>query len=206
MPPVRWKPPLPVRFKVPKGNIVPLPENKQDVLLGKSIVAASPHRVTAEHIEVGRKILRRYMGRKGDFLINIHATYAVTRRAQGVKMGQGKGAIDHFVARVPAGRVMFHVPSLNPLETLGFQPNLEMFREVADKMPMSTRPARFASISGARRRPELGCVSCAGPLGRSEGDCGGGQWRDERGRIEARLGTLSRRRPGVDRCRNCCSR
>eukprot|EP00933_Yihiella_yeosuensis_P052765 TRINITY_DN50882_c0_g1_i1.p1 TRINITY_DN50882_c0_g1~~TRINITY_DN50882_c0_g1_i1.p1 ORF type:complete len:161 (-),score=27.12 TRINITY_DN50882_c0_g1_i1:124-606(-) len=134
--PVRYKPPTPVRFKVPKGKIVPLAPNQQDIKLGKSLVAAKCHRVTADQIELGRKILRRFMGRKGDFLVNVHATYAVTRKPQGVKMGQGKGAIDHFVARVPAGRAMFHLPSLNPIP--GYAPNLHAFREIADKMPMAT--------------------------------------------------------------------
>mmetsp|Transcript_10421 Transcript_10421/g.36576 ORF Transcript_10421/g.36576 Transcript_10421/m.36576 type:complete len:155 (-) Transcript_10421:146-610(-) len=137
MPPIRFKPPLPVRFKVPKGKILPLPQNQPDIQLGKSIVATRPHRVSADQIEYARKILRRYMGRKGDFLINVHATYAVTKKPEGVKMGQGKGNIDRFVARVPAGRVMFHVPSLNPLA--GFSPNFAAFREVAHLMPMACK-------------------------------------------------------------------
>ncbi|CAJ1403905.1 unnamed protein product [Effrenium voratum] len=137
-PPIRYKPPLPVRFKVPKGNIVPLEPNVQDVQLGKSLVAAQPHRITADQIELGRKILRRFMGRKGDFLVNVHATYSVTRKPQGVKMGKGKGAIDFFVARVPAGRVMFRIPSLNPFPG-GYNPNFQAFTEIASKMPMATK-------------------------------------------------------------------
>mmetsp|Transcript_44199 Transcript_44199/g.96136 ORF Transcript_44199/g.96136 Transcript_44199/m.96136 type:complete len:156 (+) Transcript_44199:48-515(+) len=136
-PPIRYKPPLPVRFKVPKGNILPLAQNEQDVQLGKTLVAAKPHRITADQIETGRRILRRYMGRKGDFLVNVHATYSVTRKPHGVKMGQGKGNIEFFVARVPAGRVMFKIPSLNPIP--GYNPNLAAFREIADQMPMATK-------------------------------------------------------------------
>ena len=45
-------------------------------------------------------------------LVNVHATYPVTRKAEGVKMGQGKGAIDHFVARVPAGKLQFRIKEL----------------------------------------------------------------------------------------------
>mmetsp|Transcript_79911 Transcript_79911/g.212078 ORF Transcript_79911/g.212078 Transcript_79911/m.212078 type:complete len:155 (-) Transcript_79911:29-493(-) len=137
MPPIRYKAPLPVRFKVPKGVIVPLPPNQPDIVLGKSMVAATPHRIQAEQIELGRKILRRYLGRKGDFLINIHATFAVTKKPEGVKMGQGKGNIEYFVSRVPAGQVMFHIPSMNPLP--GYRPNMSVFREIADKLPMSSR-------------------------------------------------------------------
>mmetsp|Transcript_150583 Transcript_150583/g.419708 ORF Transcript_150583/g.419708 Transcript_150583/m.419708 type:complete len:155 (-) Transcript_150583:136-600(-) len=137
MPPIRYKAPLPVRFKVPKGRILPLPPNQPDIVLGKSLVAGWHHRVTADQIELGRKILRRHLGRKGDFLVNIHATYAVTKKPDGVKQGQGKGNIEYFVSRVPAGRVMFHIPSLVPLP--GYKPNMLMFREIADILPMSSR-------------------------------------------------------------------
>eukprot|EP00405_Crypthecodinium_cohnii_P018422 CAMPEP_0206478134 /NCGR_PEP_ID=MMETSP0324_2-20121206/35852_1 /ASSEMBLY_ACC=CAM_ASM_000836 /TAXON_ID=2866 /ORGANISM="Crypthecodinium cohnii, Strain Seligo" /LENGTH=153 /DNA_ID=CAMNT_0053954341 /DNA_START=17 /DNA_END=475 /DNA_ORIENTATION=+ len=137
MPPIRFKAPLPVRFKVPKGNIVPLAKNAPDLPLGKSLILARPHRISAEQIEHARKTLRRHMGRKGDFLINIHATYAKTKKPEGVKMGQGKGNIDSFVARVPAGRAMFHVPSLNPIQ--GYSPNYTAFREIAGNLPTSSR-------------------------------------------------------------------
>mmetsp|Transcript_28010 Transcript_28010/g.64647 ORF Transcript_28010/g.64647 Transcript_28010/m.64647 type:complete len:156 (+) Transcript_28010:28-495(+) len=137
MPPIRYKAPLPVRFKAPKGKILPLPHNRPDVRLGKSLVAAEPHRVTTDQIETARKILRHKLGRKGDFLINVHATYAVTKKPAGVGAGAGKGSIDRFVARVPAGRAMFTLPSLVPLP--GMLPNLSALKAIADHMPMATR-------------------------------------------------------------------
>mmetsp|Transcript_8233 Transcript_8233/g.18408 ORF Transcript_8233/g.18408 Transcript_8233/m.18408 type:complete len:183 (-) Transcript_8233:78-626(-) len=137
MPPVRYKAPLPVRFKVPKGKIEPLPFNKPDVRLGKHLVAAEPHRVTSEQIEQARTIFRRKLGRRGDFLINIHATYATTKKPDGVGAGAGKGNIEGFVARVPAGQAMFSLPSLVPIP--GMAPNLNTLRQIADHMPMATR-------------------------------------------------------------------
>ncbi|OEH74317.1 ribosomal protein [Cyclospora cayetanensis] len=134
MPPVRFKPPQQVRIKCPKGRIVPL--NEPEVKLGKTIVAAAPHRITAEQLEQARRTLRRYLGRSKEMLANVHATYPVTRKAEGVKMGQGKGAIDHFVARVPAGRVLFHIPQINPFHALLPQsPNYRAFKAVAGKLP-----------------------------------------------------------------------
>ena len=50
------------------------------------------------------RLFFRYLGRSKEVHATVHATYPVTRKAEGVKMGQGKGAIHHFVARVPAGR------------------------------------------------------------------------------------------------------
>lgn len=57
MPPVRFKPPQQVRIRCPKGRIVPLDE--PEVKLGKTLVAAAPHRITAEQIEQARRTLRR---------------------------------------------------------------------------------------------------------------------------------------------------
>ena len=52
-------------------------------------------------------------------------------------MGQGKGNIDHFVARVPAGRVMFNVPTLPSWEGRGTDFYWAFLS--GHKMPMSTR-------------------------------------------------------------------
>lgn len=57
MPPVRFKPPQQVRIKCPKGRIAPLDE--PEIKLGKTIVAAAPHRITAEQLEQARRTLRR---------------------------------------------------------------------------------------------------------------------------------------------------
>lgn len=124
MPPIRYRAPLPVRFKVPGSVVVPL--DAPDLMMGKSIVASHPGRITADHIEETRKSLRKYLGKKTDFMVNIHATYAVTRKPEGTKMGQGKGSIHHFVSRCPAGRVMFNVPRIASLP--GVAPNFEAFR------------------------------------------------------------------------------
>lgn len=60
--------------------------------------------VTNSH-DIVRFYVVRYLGRSKEMLTNVHATYPVTRKPEGVKMGQGKGSIDHFVARVPAGKL-----------------------------------------------------------------------------------------------------
>lgn len=131
---MRFKAPQQVRIRCPKGRIVPL--NEPDIKIGKTVVAAAPHRITAEQLEQARRTLRRYLGRSKEVHATVHATYPVTRKAEGVKMGQGKGAIHHFVARVPAGRVLFHIPQVNPFHTFMPQaPNYHAFKRIAGKLP-----------------------------------------------------------------------
>ncbi|KFG28285.1 putative 50S ribosomal protein L16 [Toxoplasma gondii TgCatPRC2] len=135
MPPFRFKAPQEVRIKVPIGRIPPAvgPE----IRLGKSIVAVAPHRVTAEQLEDARRVLRRVLGRSKEVHQNVHATYAVTRKPEGTKMGQGKGSIDRFVARVPAGRILFHIPQINPFHPFPeVEPNFAAFKAIAPRLPV----------------------------------------------------------------------
>eukprot|EP01066_Platyproteum_vivax_P002147 Platyproteum_vivax@DN12631_c0_g1_i1.p1 len=132
MPPVYFKVPDQIRLKAPISKIVPILE--PDIKLGKSIVAALPHRVTAKQIENSRRVIRRIIGRRKEFFVNIHATYAVSRKPPMTKQGQGKGDIHHFVARVPAGRTMFYLPSANPFP--GFLSPYVGLKDIVNKMPM----------------------------------------------------------------------
>lgn len=125
MPPVFYKAPLVVQHKVPKGRIIPLKE--PDVRLGKSLITLTPRRIKAESLENLRFALKRILHKQKERIVDVHATYAVTKNPDGVKMGQGKGRIHHYVARVPAGYPILHLPQLKPLAGdgaplfLGFQ-------------------------------------------------------------------------------------
>ncbi|EDO06458.1 putative ribosomal protein L16/L10e [Babesia bovis T2Bo] len=113
MPPVFYKAPLPIARKVPKGRILPL--TSPDIRLGKCLVTLTPRRIKAEALEKLRFSLKRILNRQKERHVDLHATYAVTKNPEGVKMGQGKGKIHHYVARVPAGYPIVHLPQLKPL-------------------------------------------------------------------------------------------
>lgn len=101
MPPIFYKQPIPVNIKAPKGRIVPL--QAPQIHLGKSLVALTAHRISSTALTNLRMALKRYLGKKNEFLVHCHATYPVTKKPDGIKMGQGKGAIKDHVARIPAG-------------------------------------------------------------------------------------------------------
>ncbi|GFE54803.1 ribosomal protein L16 [Babesia ovis] len=113
MPPIFYKAPLAVPRKVPKGRILPL--SSPDIRLGKCLITLTPRRIKAESLEKLRFALKRILNRQKERNVDVHATYAVTQNPEGVKMGQGKGKIHHYVARVPAGYPIVHLPQLKPL-------------------------------------------------------------------------------------------
>ncbi|VWU52665.1 mitochondrial ribosomal protein L16 precursor, putative [Hepatocystis sp. ex Piliocolobus tephrosceles] len=118
MPPIIYKSPLPVRLKAPKGRIIPL--KGPDIKIGKSLIAVCPKRIRAEKLAEMKQIIRKYLGKKKEYFVDVHATYSVTKKPDGTKMGQGKGIIDYFVARVPSGKTIFQIPTISPFNSLGF--------------------------------------------------------------------------------------
>jgi large subunit ribosomal protein L16 len=75
--------------------------------------AIEPGWITARQIEAARRALVRYMRRRGKVWIRIFPDKPVTKRAAETRMGKGKGAVDHWVAVVKPGRIMFEISGLN---------------------------------------------------------------------------------------------
>lgn len=61
--------------------------------------------IKANAIEAARIVLKR--GSKTDAMWKLEADIPVTRKPVGTRMGKGKGKIDHYIAKVPAGAHIF---------------------------------------------------------------------------------------------------
>lgn len=68
-----------------------------------------PSWITSRQIEAARRAMVRYMRRRGKLWIRIFPDKSVTKRAAETRMGKGKGSVDHWVAVVKPGRVMFEI-------------------------------------------------------------------------------------------------
>ena len=69
--------------------------------------ATEPAWITSRQIEAARRVITRYARRGGKLWIRIFPDKSVTARAAETRMGSGKGAVDHWVAVVKPGRVLF---------------------------------------------------------------------------------------------------
>jgi large subunit ribosomal protein L16 len=65
--------------------------------------------VSAREIEAARRAMTRHIKRGGQVWIRIFPGKPVTNHGSEASMGSGKGALDHFVCVVRAGRVMFEM-------------------------------------------------------------------------------------------------
>jgi len=71
--------------------------------------ATGPAWVTSRQIEAVRRVLTRYTKRGGKIWIRIFPDKPITKKGNEVPMGAGKGAVDHYVAPVRPGTVMFEM-------------------------------------------------------------------------------------------------
>lgn len=89
--------------------------------------------ITNQQIEACRVTINRYFQRKGKVWIRIFSDKAVTKKPAETRMGKGKGAIDHYVAVVRPGRILFEVGNV-PREMAR-----DALRRAAAKLGIRTR-------------------------------------------------------------------
>ncbi|MCB0597518.1 MAG: 50S ribosomal protein L16 [Lewinellaceae bacterium] len=90
-------------------------------------------RITNRQIEAARVAMTRYMKREGKTWIRIFPDKPITSKPQEVRMGKGKGALDHWVAMVKPGRMLFEVDGVSP------EIAQEALRLAAQKLPVLTK-------------------------------------------------------------------
>lgn len=87
----------------------------------------------AQQIEAARKTLAHYTKREGKIWVRVFPDKPVTAKAQGTRMGSGKGAIIGYVAVITPGRILF--------ELAGVEEKIakEAMERAAGKLPVKTK-------------------------------------------------------------------
>jgi large subunit ribosomal protein L16 len=106
--------------------------------------ALEPAWITSRQIEAARRAIQRYVRRTGKLWIRIFPDKPVTQRAAETRMGSGKGSVDHYVAVIKPGRVMFEIGGVTEDQAK------EAFRLAGHKLPIKVQIVSRAqqSISG----------------------------------------------------------
>ena len=89
--------------------------------------------VSSRQIEAARIAATRYMKREGQLWIKIFPDKPITKKPLEVRMGKGKGALDHYVAVVKTGRILFDI-SCVPIDIAK-----EALRLASQKLPVKTK-------------------------------------------------------------------
>ncbi len=65
--------------------------------------------ITSRQIEAARRAMTRFVKRGGKIWIRIFPDKPITQKGAEVPMGSGKGSVDHYVAVVKPGRIIFEM-------------------------------------------------------------------------------------------------
>ncbi len=104
---------MPKRVKYRKqfrGRTTGMAKGGSDLLGGEfGLQALEPGWITSRQIEAMRRTVVRHMRRRGKYWIRIFPDKPVTAKPAETRMGKGKGSVDHWVAVVKPGRIMFEI-------------------------------------------------------------------------------------------------
>src|SRR6202789_1223675 len=117
-----------------KGRVKGLATRGSSIEFGSfGIKSLEPGRLTARQLEAARVALTRAMKREGKVWIRIFPDKPITKKPAEVRMGKGKGAVDHWGAVVKPGRILFEVGNV-PRELAQ-----SALRRAAAKLGLKTR-------------------------------------------------------------------
>ncbi len=100
------------------------------------LMALEPTWITSRQIESARRSITGYVKRGGKIWIRIFPDKPVTQKPAETRMGGGKGALDHWVAVIKPGRMLFEIAGVR--EELA----LEALRRAAQKLPIRCKIIR----------------------------------------------------------------
>lgn len=89
--------------------------------------------IDSRQIESARRAITGSLRRGGKVWIRVFPDKPVTSKPVETRMGKGKGAVDHWVAVVRRGRVLFEVAGVSE------EAVREAFRRAHHKLPVDTR-------------------------------------------------------------------
>jgi len=89
--------------------------------------------ITNRQIEAARQTMVRHAKRGGKVWIKIFPDKPITKKPAEVRMGKGKGAVEHWVAEVKAGKIMYEMTGI--AEKLA----VEALELAAAKLPIKTK-------------------------------------------------------------------
>ncbi|MFH0853620.1 MAG: 50S ribosomal protein L16 [bacterium] len=89
--------------------------------------------MTARQIEAARRSITRFVQKGGKIWIRVFPDKPVTLKGSEVRMGGGKGAVDHYVAVIRPGTIIFEISGVEK------DAAKEAMRRASHKLPVLTK-------------------------------------------------------------------
>ncbi|MCG9065353.1 50S ribosomal protein L16 [Laribacter hongkongensis] len=119
--------------KVHKGRNTGIATRGTKVSFGDfGLKAVGRGRLTARQIEAARRAMTRHIKRGGRIWIRVFPDKPITKKPAEVRMGNGKGSVEYWVAEIQPGKMLYEMEGVS--EDLA----REAFRLAAAKLPIAT--------------------------------------------------------------------
>jgi large subunit ribosomal protein L16 len=116
-----------------KGRNRGLAQSGNSVAFGEyGLKATDRGRITARQIEAARRAMTRFVKRGGKVWIRVFPDVPVTKKPLEVRMGNGKGNVEYWVAKVQPGSMLYEIEGVDESTAR------EAFRLAAAKLGVPT--------------------------------------------------------------------
>jgi len=121
----------------------------EGVVFGEyGLKALEPAWLTARQIEAARVAISRSMRRGGTIWVRVFPDKAASKKPPETRQGGGKAPVDHWVAVVRPGKILFEVAGV------GYEQAKETLRLASHKLPIATKMVGRDPLSGSEREGE----------------------------------------------------
>ncbi|MFC1658959.1 50S ribosomal protein L16 [Pseudomonadota bacterium] len=94
-------------------------------------------RLSSRQIEAGRRCITRSMKRAGKMWIRVFPAIPVSKKPAEVRMGSGKGSVDHWACRIRPGLIIYEVDGISEKNAI------EALQKASAKLPFQTKIIKF---------------------------------------------------------------
>jgi large subunit ribosomal protein L16 len=95
--------------------------------------AMKPYRITEKQIVTCQQGISKQTKAKGRYWVRVFPHLPVTKKPADVRMGNGKGSVEYWIANVSAGTILFEVDGVSEIEAR------EIFEKISVKLPIKTK-------------------------------------------------------------------
>ncbi len=89
--------------------------------------------ISSRQIEAARRVIAKFTKKNGKIWIRIFPDRSVTQKGGEIPMGKGKGSVDHYIAPVKPGMIMYEIDGLTEKESV------EALNLAAYKLPVKCK-------------------------------------------------------------------
>lgn len=120
--------------KAQRGTMKGMSKGGCTVAFGEyALKALEPGWITNRQIEAARITISRHVKRGGKVWIRVFPDKPVSAKPAETRMGKGKGAVDHWIAVVKPGRILFELGGVSE------QLAIEAMELTKHKLPIKTK-------------------------------------------------------------------